>query len=169
MSSVSDIAFKRLCGEDYSLLMSFYVSGIERLADKRFFMNYTEVELREVLSTGYVLGAFDGEKLVGVCAFDVDKAFGDKLARICGDGSGAQYYEFSGIMTDENYRGLGISNALCTRVVDFAKLNYSPCVLCATVQHDNYPSLKNLDKLGFKLTAQAPYKEYNFKYMTLKI
>lgn len=169
VGDLADYSFKPLGADDFDLLATFYNRGIARLSDKKFFMNYTPDELRDVLENGYVLGAFFEGRPVSVCAFDPDKVFGKKLAQICGDDSGVQYFEFSGIMTDTQHRGKGLSREVCSRVIEYARQNYAPCVLCAAVQFDNHPSLCNLKKLGFEEKVRAIYKIYDFKYLTLAL
>lgn len=158
---------RRLTNADYSLAYSFYERGIDGLSDKKFFLNYTPAELEGVLKNGYMLGEFDGEKLIGLCAVDFDKEYGNGLAKICEDESGRQYYELSGVMTDEDYRGRGISHLLVAQVIDYARTCLTPCVLCAVVQFDNIPSLENLKKFGFEEKGGQKVAEYDFKYLTL--
>ena len=116
-----------------------------------------------------MLGAFGGEKLIATCAVDRDREYGAKLAEICGDRSGAQYSEFSGIMTEEDYRGRGVSAPLSRDAIAYARRELSPCTLCAVVQYDNAPSLNNLKALGFSAVVTKPYNEYTFTYLTLSV
>lgn len=166
----SDIYYtRRLQKDDFDLVYSFLEKGIAGLSDKKFFMNYTPEELEGVLSNGYMLGEFDKEKLIATCAVDFDKNYGDKLAEICGDDGGVQYYELSGVMTDEEYRGRGISHLVTLQVIDYARTRLAPCVLCAVVQFDNVPSLENLKKFGFEEKGRKKFGEYDFKYLTLRL
>ncbi len=161
--------YKRLDEESFNEIMCFFKEGIASLSDKKFFLNYTDGELMEVLSEGHMLGAYDGDKLIATVAVDDDKKYGDMLARICSDDSGRQFYEFSGIMVREQYRGQGTSNALCKEAVNWARERLAGGTLCAVVQRGNLPSLGNLKKLGFEKRAEAPYGEYDFEYLTLEI
>lgn len=167
--STHEYSFLQLTIDDYDTLMTFYESGIEKLDDKLFFLNYTPKELSGILKNGYVLGAFCKGRLVSTCAVDFDKTYGDILKRKCKDEGGGQYYELSGIMTDENHRKKGLAHEVSGRVIEFAKENLSPCTLCAVVQYNNAPSLSNLKKFGFEEKAQEQNGPYNFKYLTLKI
>lgn len=168
-SNIDDYKFAQLSVKDFNAVMAFLKCGISKLEDKKFFMNYTDEELLNVLDNGYTLGAFYEGHLVAMCALDFDLAFGDKLARICGDERGRQYYEYSGIMVCPFHRRKGLANAVCQRVLDYAKATLQNATLCANVQYNNTASLANLAKLGFEERAQAEYKEYNFKYLTLDI
>lgn len=159
---------RKMTLDDFDLAYSFYKRGIAGLKDKKFFMNYKPEELKVVLSDGYMLGVFDGDRLISLCAVDLDKTYGNMLAEICGDVGGAQYYELSGIMTDEEYRGRGVSHFLTLQILDYAHTYLSPCVLCAVVQFDNVPSLENLKKFGFVESGRKAYEEYDFKYLTLR-
>ena len=167
--SSSKYSFLQLKTDDYDTLMTFYESGIEKLDDKLFFLNYTPNELKSVLKDGFVIGAFCKGRLVSTCAVDFDKEYGDMLKRKCKDQGEERYYEISGIMTDENHRKKGLGREVCGRVIEFAKENLSPCTLCAVVQYNNVPSLSNLKKIGFEEKSQEPSGPYNFKYLTLKI
>lgn len=162
-------AVARLGAEHFNLVMSFLKRGIASLSDKKFFLNYTDGELMNALKNGYMLGAFDGDKLIATACVDPDREYGAKLAEICGDASGRQYYEFSGIMVDADYRCRGISSQLCRLAIDWARTNVAGGTLCAVVQKGNVPSLGNLAKLGFEKRGEASYKEYDFLYLALDI
>lgn len=161
--------FRRLTEEHFNLTMGFLQAGIMSLEDKKFFLNYTDSELMGILSDGHMLGAFDGDKIIATAGVDLDKSYGDMLAKICGDASGRQYYEFSGIMTDKDHRRQGISAALCAEAIAWARQNLAGSMLCAVVQKGNEASLCNLKKLGFELSGEAKYKQYDFEYLTLEI
>lgn len=160
---------RRLRARNFNTVMGFLQEGIASLEDKKFFLNYTDSELMNVLDDGYMLGAFDGDRLIATAAVDLDKQYGNKLAEICSDASGRQYYEFSGIMVDADCRRQGVAGALCKRVIAWAKANLAGSALCAVVQRGNAASICNLQKLGFELSAEAPFGQYDFEYMTLKI
>lgn len=166
---LSDYVFKQLYETDFNRSMSFLKCGIAHLKNKLFFMNYTDEELLGVLKNGYMLGAFYNGNLVATCGVDLDKNFGDKLAEICGDTTGRQFYEISGIMVCPYHQKKGLANAITSKAVEYAKQNLKFAALCATVQYDNAASLGNLQKLGFKISGQAKYKEYDFRYLTLEI
>lgn len=162
-------AYGQLNAEQFNDVMGFLKKGILSLSDKKFFLNYTDDELLGVLDRGYMLGAFDRDKLIATVGVDSDREYGNMLAKICHDESGRQFYEFSGIMVDEDHRRQGVSGALCAKVLQWAKLNVPGSTLCAVVQRGNTPSLENLRKLGFVLRAEAPYKQYDFLYLTLEV
>jgi GNAT superfamily N-acetyltransferase len=160
---------RKLDTADYDVAMAFFEEGRRALQDVKHFLNYTEEELRQVLEHGFMLGVFDGETLISTCAVDSDKEYGEKLREICGEARPVNFYEFSGIMTAVTAQRKGISRALCGEVIEYAKDNLSPCVLCAVVQYDNLPSLNNLTNLGFVERGRATYGEYDFRYLCLEI
>ncbi len=164
-----NIKIRLLKPENYDELMTFYEKGISELYDKKWYLNYTENELKQLLLKGYSFGAFYDGRLISTCAVDSDKEYGDTLKDICGDTSDKQYFEFSGIMTDKDFRHLHASRELCNYVINFARDMYENAVLCAVVQHDNLPSLNNLKKLGFEVVAEKRHDEYDFKYLTLHL
>ncbi len=160
----------QLFEEDYDALWDFYIRGIESLEDKKFFMNYKPDELMFVLKHGFMCAHVKDGKIIATCGVDSDREYGDMLKDICGGAEDeGQYFEFSGIMVQEGFRHLGEGRKVCSRVIDWAKRNVSPCTLCAVVQYNNVASLNNLTKLGFKERAEKQMGEYLFKYLTLKI
>lgn len=165
----SHVEIRLLNPDDYDMIMTFYEKGISELFDKKWYLNYTENELKQLLLNGYSFGAFYDGRLISTCAVDSDKEYGDTLKGICNDTSDKQYFEFSGIMTDKEFRHLHTSKVLCEYVINFAKQKYENAVLCAVVQHDNLPSLNNLKKLGFEVVAEKQQGEYDFKYLTLQL
>lgn len=160
---------RQLKDEEFDEVYGFLEREREGLKNKLFFLNYTPEELHGVLRDGYMAGAFVDGELAATCAVDFDREYGDKLAQICGEHNGRQYYEFSGIMTARKFRGMGVSSALCKHVMQKAVETLSPCILCAVVQFDNAPSLNNLKKLGFDAVTTKPYKEYTFTYLVKEI
>lgn len=156
---------KNLGEDDFDNVYSFLEREREGLKDKKFFLNYTEEELRGVLRGGGMYGAFVGDELIATCAYDTDEEYAARLAEICG-AVGEKYYEFSGIMTAARYRGLGVSGRLCAYVLDKAVEALSPATLCAVVQYDNVPSLTNLKKMGFCIRTTKPCGDYTFSYLT---
>lgn len=166
---LSPYRVRKLNLSDYDTAMSFFERGRDALQDKKHFLNYTEDELKHVLEHGFMLGVLDGDTLISTCAVDSDKEYGNKLREICGEARPVNFHEFSGIMTAVDAQRKGISRALCAEVVEYAKDNLSPCVLCAVVQYDNLPSLANLTKLGFEERGRATYNEYDFRYLCLEV
>ncbi len=160
---------RKLTKEDFNIVMRFLKDEISSLDDKKFFLNYTDDELMNVLENGYMLGAYDGELLIGTCAVDLDEEYGKQLADICGYEGDRKFYEFSGIMVREGYRKKGVASALCKRVISESCISVGKASLCAVVQYDNIPSLNNLKKLGFEEKAEAKYKEFDFKYLALNV
>ena len=109
-------------------------------------------------------------KIVATCGVDSDREFGNKLKEIChGLEKEGQYFEFSGIMVHEDFRGQGLGRDICMRVIDWANEHVAPCTLCAVVYYTNTPSLDNLKKLGFIERSQEKYQDYEFKYLTRQL
>ncbi len=163
--SAKDYEFRQLKDGDFDAVMTFLKCGIAHLEDKKHFLNYTDDELLGVLERGYMLGAFFKGHLVATCAVDFDEEYGKKLASICNENSGRQYFEFSGIMVCPYHQRKGLANEICSRVISYASANLQNSALCAVVQYDNVASLKNLDKLGFVIKGSAEWKQYDFRYL----
>jgi len=169
MATYNDYVFKELTVDDYNSAMSFFKCGISRLDDKKFFLNYTDEELTELLHHGHMFGLFYDNHLIATCAVDLDKEYGNYLADICSDHSKRQFYEFSGIMVCPYHRKKGLAKYICTKVIEFSKENLAPATLCAVVQFNNEPSLNNLKSLGFREVAEQSLGDYRFKYLTLNV
>ncbi|MEG1662805.1 MAG: GNAT family N-acetyltransferase [Clostridia bacterium] len=168
-ATLDKYVIRRLMPRDFNITMTFFENSIRNLEDKLFFKNFTDEELIDILKGGYMLGAFYENHLIATCACDLDREYGDKLAEICGDTSGKQFYEFSGIMVCRYHRNKGLGREICKKAIEYAFANLKNSTLCAVVQFNNIPSLKNLAGLGFKEVAEQAEDEYNFKYLTLQI
>ncbi|NLZ25724.1 MAG: GNAT family N-acetyltransferase [Clostridiales bacterium] len=170
-----EFVFKRLDITFYETVRAFYIDGISKLKDPKFFMNYTDEELAAILDGGgFFVGAFKGEELVGTAAVDFDEGYGELLKNILSDGgfNDAKDYpvfELSGIFVKEDFRKMGLAGTLTAEVINIARLFAPNSYLCAVVQYDNIPSKNNLSKLGFKVSARKDYAPYLFDYLTLKL
>lgn len=167
-ASLQAYEIRELKEYDYTKTMEFLKCEISHLKDKKFFLNYKDEELMQILRDGHLFGAFFDGVLVATCGVDMDKEYGNELAEICSDNE-YQYYEFSGIFVSRLHRNKGLANYLCSYVLNFAKQNLTGSKLCAVVQYNNIPSLNNLKKLGFEEKSQKILGEYNFKYLTILI
>lgn len=168
-SSIGTIDILHLSKAYFNTVMGFFKEGIASLDNKKFFLNYTDDELNNILDSGYMLGAFASDRLVATCGIDFDSEYGDKLAGICGETGGRQYFEFSGIMVRADARRKGLARMICSEVISYARKNLKGSTLCAVVQYDNVASLANLERLGFVQRGRARYGIYDFVYMALDV
>ncbi|MDD4839957.1 MAG: GNAT family N-acetyltransferase [Clostridia bacterium] len=172
------IETRRLNSDDFDLTKKFFDDEVEKLADKKFFLKYTDDELKSILNgNGFFCGGFIDEKLVATCAVDFDDNYGKILKNavfsseneLNDEFKDLQFYEYSGIFVADGYRKMGLANRVCSEVLEYAKNHLSPCVLCSLVQFDNIASQSNLKKLDFHWAYRKAYKEYLFDYFLLKV
>ncbi|MEG2003481.1 MAG: GNAT family N-acetyltransferase, partial [Clostridia bacterium] len=122
-ATLDKYVIRRLMPRDFNITMTFFENSIRNLEDKLFFKNFTDEELVDILKGGYMLGAFYENHLIATCACDLDREYGDKLAEICGDTSGKQFYEFSGIMVCRYHRNKGLGREICKKAIEYAEEN----------------------------------------------
>jgi len=178
MESGNNLQLVQMRVSDFEEVKKFYDDEQQKLSDKKFFLKYTDEELRSILSgNGYFLGGFINGKLVATCAVDFDKEYGKIIKKAVfseetsqfSQYSNYQFYEFSGIFVADGYRKRGYANLISKGVADYARENLSPSVLCSLVQYDNFASSSNLKKLGFAWAHRQAYGEYLFDYFILKV
>lgn len=153
---------------DYNNVLAFYKTQIEFLERKDFFYPYQDSDIKNILDNGGImLGAFDTDKLIGLSAVDYDKSysvtlkglvntfypFADRKTQVC---------EYSGVMTDINYRKKGIAAELYKQLLSNIKKHIC---LCAVVQLENQASLTFFFKRGFRLVFVKHDHQIDFGYL----
>lgn len=168
----------RMKAENFDEVKTFYDTEQAKLLDKKMFLKYTDEELMSILDgNGYFSGGFLEGKLVATCAVDFDSNYGEIIKNavfsedkpLFPEYLDLQFFEFSGIFVADGYRKRGYANFISHKVVDYARENMSPCVLCSLVQYNNIGSSTNLKKLGFSWAHRKAYEEYLFDYFVLKV
>ena len=119
----------------------------DQMPDKEIYVDTTRNELIESLHLDYVLGAYDGERLVAVNINidnrSTDRNLGQKLGNKYSD-----CYTFDAIFVQPEYRGLGIQTAFIEIAKQQAKIDGAKSIWC-TVAPSNEFSYVNFTKSGF--------------------
>ena len=153
---------------DYEKVFDFYNAQIEALERKEFFYPYVNSDLKNLLDFGGImLGAFDDGKLIGLSAIDYDQTYSGILKRLVNSyyfhvEDDIPVFEYSGVMTDKNYRKLGIASMLYQSLLKIAKKNIC---LCAVVQLENQASLTFFFKRDFRLVCVKKDFGIDFGYL----
>lgn len=157
---------------DFDEVSSFLDRQREGLEHIEFFYPYTREELANVLANGMFMCVKDGEKIVATFGIDLDEEYAKLLAQIIRESTAGaidveKAYESSGLMTDSDYRGIGLGKYLMQRAVLWAqehKIN-----ICGVVHYMNKASMRTF--FGEKFILSGYFEKdsvYKFVYL-LKI
>lgn len=123
-----------------------------QMANKDLYVDTTRSELIETLHMDYVLGAYDGDKLIGVATFidnrNCDRNLGKKFG-----GKPLECYTFDAVFVHPEYRGLGLQQLFIEVAKEQAQKDGAKSIWC-TVSKNNPHSYNNFKNQGFTL-----YKE----------
>lgn len=164
---------KQLKIEDIGLIKDFYTQQIEALEKKELFYPYTDGEIEQILGgEGIMLGAFDGNKLVGLSCVDTDSEYSKTLLGYINKyypnlSPNSWVYEYSGVVTHYDYRNKKIASLLYESFKDYVK-SLSPAYLCAVVWLQNQASLNFFFRRGFRLLSALNTHNLDFGYLVLK-
>ena len=122
------------------------------MPDGELYVDTTRSELIESLHMDYVLGAYDGDRLVAV-AITIDNRSCDRnLGQKCGKKSG-DCYTFDAVFVHPDYRGLGLHKAFLEIIKKQAKTE-SIDSIWSTVSPENTYSYRNFTEEGFTAFKQ---------------
>ena len=111
------------------------------------YVNTTRQELIEALHKDYVVGAYDGDRLVGVATFidnrKTDRNLGSKMGF-----AWEKCFTFDAVFVHPDYRGCGLQAEFIEIAKAKAKLDGATSIWC-TVSPNNPYSHKNFTKNGF--------------------
>jgi GNAT superfamily N-acetyltransferase len=119
----------------------------EKMPDANMYVDTTRSELIESLHMDYVLGAYDGDKLVAVANVIVNRSCDRNLGQKCGK-KAADCFTFDAVFVHPEYRGLGLHSAFIEIAKAQAKLDGVSSMWC-TVDPQNTHSYVNFEKAGF--------------------
>lgn len=159
---------RKLDVRDYNNVLAFYKTQIELLERKDFFYPYQDSDIKNILNNGGImLGAFDSGKLIGLSAVDFDQSYSEILKNLVNTfytfaDEKTQVCEYSGVMTDINYRKKGIAARLYEQLISNIK---KPICLCAVVQLENQASLTFFFNRGFRLVFTRRDYQIDFGYL----
>lgn len=119
----------------------------QQLSDTTMYVNTTRQELIEALHMDYVLGAYDGDCLVGVATFidnrKTDRNLGAKMGF-----DWAKSFTFDAVFVHPDYRGCGLQAEFIKIAKEKAKIDGATSIWC-TVSPENSYSHKNFTENGF--------------------
>lgn len=97
----------------------------------------------------YILGAFEGNKLAGIASLDYKNGKMPEKYTFPKWCETNQMVEFAFSIVAMQYRGQGLMYKMLQEIYKIA-VSQGYKYACCTVHKDNYPSKKNLIKIGFK-------------------
>ena len=117
------------------------------MSDNTMYVNTTRQELIESLHMDYVLGAYDGDRLVGVATFidnrKTDRNLGSKMGF-----AWEKCFTFDAVFVHPDYRGCGLQAEFIKIAKEKAKQDGASSIWC-TVSPDNVHSHNNFTAMGF--------------------
>ena len=119
----------------------------ENMPDKNMYVDTTRNELIESLHMDYVLGAYDGDKLVAVANVIDNRSCDRNLGQKCGE-KATECYTFDAVFVHPEYRGLGLHSEFIEIAKAQAKIEGVSSMWC-TVAPQNVHSYANFEKAGF--------------------
>ena len=120
----------------------------EEMSDPTIYVNTTRPEFIEALHMDYVLGAYDGERLVGVATFVDNRKTDRNLGAKMGFGW-EKCFTFDAVFVHPDYRGCGLQSEFISVAIEKAKIDGASSIWC-TVSPNNPHSYKNFTEKGFK-------------------
>ena len=124
----------------------------ENMSDKDLYVDTTREELIESLHLDYVIGAYEGDKLVGIATFIDARNTSRNLGKKFG-GKPNECYTFDAVFVHPEYRGLGLQRAFIELAKKQAVIDGASSIW-TTVASANEHSYNNFTQLGFE-----PYKK----------
>ena len=119
----------------------------DAMPDGEMYVDTTRSELIESLHMDYVLGAYDGDKLIAVANVIDNRSCDRNLGQKCGK-KPSDCYTFDAVFVHPEYRGLGIHKELLQVAKAQAKAE-GVSSIWSTVAPENTYSYANFEKEGF--------------------
>ena len=172
MIRLKDNAYKgyslsKMQESDFVFVKTFLDTQRSKLEKVEFFYPYKDEELQEVLTSGCFWGLLDKDRLIATFAIDFDKEYAITIANLINSFNdiGIEFaYESSGLMVDEEYRGLGIAKYMMGLACEEAEKR--SIAICGVVHTQNVASMATFFSLGFELCATWHMSEgYDFVYL----
>jgi len=121
--------------------------------NKDWYVDTTRTELIETLHMDYVLGAYDGDKLIAIATFIDNRNCNRNLGKKFG-GKPLECYTFDAVFVHKDYRGLGLHQAFIEIAKEQAKIDGAKSIWC-TVSVNNLYSYNNFIKQGFEVFKEG--------------
>lgn len=148
-----NMIYKKLTTIDKEKLAGLIKEMNENLFNKAWFLpmesDLESVEKMINKSRFYILGAFSGSDLAGIASIDYKNGNLPNKYKFPEWCDINKMVEFSFSIVAMQYRGKGLTFKMLNKIKEIAILQGFEYA-CCTVHKDNYPSKKNLLKIGFK-------------------
>ncbi len=145
--------YKKISIKDASKLSLLIKEMKDNLTNKSWFLPMeSDIEsVKEMINKTrfYILGAFDGENLAGIASLDYKNGKMPEKYPFPSWCDVSKMVEFSFCIVGVKYRGKGLMYEMLKKIREIA-ISQKYEFACCTVHNDNYPSKKNLLKIGFK-------------------
>lgn len=165
--------FRKITTLDAEKLSGLIKEMNENLVNKSWFLTM-ESDLNNVIKMinndrFYILGAFDGEDLAGIASLDYKNGKLPQKYEFPNWCEINKMVEFSFSIVALKYRGKGLMYDLLKKIKEIA-ISQGFEFACCTVHNDNYPSKKNLLKIGFSYYMSIEqYTEFPRNLMLMKL
>ncbi len=147
--TIRELTFRNL-----SDILKLQEECVKHLSDSSLFYPLTREEYLESLHLDKVYGAFCEDELVAVAVIVMNREGKRNLA--CeSDCDPLKTYTFDAIIVAPKWRGYGLQNIMLKQCVYLARKKQVTHIV-ATVSPDNFYSLNNFTKLGFKIISTSP-------------
>lgn len=150
-----EIVFNKIEKKDEDQLRYVINEVLSNLDRKEFFIPYEEWEYEKMFDEEYapLLGAYDGDKLIGMAQLYVDQDMLSEFKEVLGL-SDKKVCELGGNLILPEYRGKGLMFKMISIEYEWAKkLKFD--YIMSMAHPDNIGSLKSLEKLGLKYVKTA--------------
>lgn len=153
------ICYKGNYKKDEKQLINLINTVINGLENPNYFIPYEEWELEQIFDKTYapIVGAYVGEKLVGMAQLYVREDFVEDISKVLGINK-YKVCELGGCLVLPEYRGNNIMYQLLKVLVELARtMNFNYCI--AMAHPENIASVKSIEKLGLtrKITTNNEY------------
>lgn len=139
------VEIRKIVSDDIGDVINLYNNVLKGLDNKAWFREEQPIFFDEIVRSGSLYGAFDGNKLVATCSLYLDGIDYESVGEV--NLTDVKMGELGLALVDEDYRGRGIIGLLSRHLIDIAKsLGYN--MVCATIHPTNMPSVRAFAKLG---------------------
>lgn len=148
-----NMIYRKITSADKEKLADLIKEMNENLLNKTWFLpmesDLESVEKMINKSRFYILGAFDGDNLAGIASLDYKNGKLPEIYKFPDWCDTNKMVEFAFSIVALQYRGKGLMFEMLNKIKEIA-ISQGFEYACCTVHKDNYPSKKNILKMGFE-------------------
>lgn len=153
INSGGNMIYRKITSADKEKLADLIKEMNENLLNKTWFLpmesDLESVEKMINKSRFYILGAFDGDNLAGIASLDYKNGKLPEMYKFPDWCDTNKMVEFAFSIVALQYRGKGLMFEMLNKIKEIA-ISQGFEYACCTVHKDNYPSKKNILKMGFE-------------------